>query len=100
LISPNFHFLHNWASKHGFKFRDNEHLINDQRVIDRFQREINEMNQTLGQVERIKRFRLVKEEWSPSTGEMSPTLKLKRKIIQEKYIEIIQDIYSVDADKS
>jgi len=99
LISPNFHFLHNWAAKHDFKFRDNEQLIKDQRVVDRFQQEVNELNKSLGQVERIKRFRLVKEEWSPASGEMSPTLKLKRKVIAEKYKDIIQEIYSVDADK-
>jgi len=99
LISPNFHFLHNWAAKHDFKFRDNEHLIRDQRVIDRYQQEVNELNKQLGQVERIKRFRLVKEEWSPQTGEMSPTLKLKRKVLAEKYKDIIQEIYSVDSDK-
>ncbi|MFZ5942356.1 MAG: AMP-dependent synthetase/ligase [Bacteroidota bacterium] len=99
LISPNFHFLHNWAAKHDFKFRDNEQLIKDQRVIERFQQEVNELNKSLGQVERIKRFRLVKEEWSPATGEMSPTLKLKRKVLAEKYKDIIQEIYSVDSDK-
>jgi len=93
LISPNFHFLHNWASRHGFKFRDNKQLISDKRVIDRYQREVNNLNEQLGQVERIRRFRLVEEEWSPQTGEMSPTLKLKRRVLEEKYREVIREIF-------
>jgi long-chain acyl-CoA synthetase len=50
-------------------------------------------------VERIKRFKLVAEEWSPQSGMMSPTMKLKRKVIEEKYQDLIQEIFSVDAEK-
>ncbi len=96
LISPNFEFLHNWASIHGFKFRDNIELISMPAVIVRFQREVNEMNKNLGQTEQIKRFRLVADEWTPQTGELSPTLKLKRKVITDKYKDILEEIYSVD----
>jgi len=95
LISPNFPFLHNWCTIHGVKYRDNMELIWHPKVIDRFQREINEMNKLLGQTEQIKRFRLVCEEWTTQTGELSPTLKLRRKYISEKYKDILQDIYSV-----
>lgn len=95
LISPNFEFLHNWAAMHGIKFRDNVELISLPEVNTRFQKEVNEMNKNLGQTEQIKRFRLVPEEWSPQTGEMSPTLKLKRKVISDKYKNIIEEIYSV-----
>jgi long-chain acyl-CoA synthetase len=96
LISPNFEFLHNWASRHDIKFRDNKELVSMKEVIQRFQREINEINQKLGQTEHIKRFRIVWEEWSPQTGEMSPTLKLKRRVLYEKYIALMEEIYSVD----
>ncbi len=94
LISPNFAFLHNWSFRHGINFRDNNELINNQIVIDRFQREVNKINATLGQAEVIKRFRLIAEEWSPLTGELSPTLKLKRKYICDKYRAIIDEIYA------
>ena len=99
LISPNYEFLHNWAGKHGIKFRDNTELISNPEVIARFQLEVNEMNKNLGQTEHIKRFRLVVEEWSQQTGEMSPTLKLKRKVVSEKYKALLQDIYSMNTKK-
>ncbi len=99
LISPNYEFLHNWAGKHGIKFRDNTELISNPEVIARFQLEVNEMNKKLGQTEHIKRFRLVVEEWSQQTGEMSPTLKLKRKVVSEKYKALLQDIYSMNTKK-
>jgi len=96
LISPNFEFLHNWASRHDVKFRDNEELINNKQVITRYQKEVAELNTKLGQTEHIKRIRLVCDEWTPQTGEMSPTLKLKRRILYDKYDPIIKDIYSVE----
>jgi long-chain acyl-CoA synthetase len=94
LISPNFAFLHNWCYLHGVSYRDNQELIRNAKVIERYQREVNTINKTLGQTEYIKRFRLVVEEWSPNTGELSPTLKLKRKYLYDKYRTVIEDIYS------
>lgn len=96
IISPNFNFMHNWCSRHGISFRDNNELIQHTVVLERFQREVNQMNKTLGQTEHIKRFRLITEEWSPLTGELSPTLKLKRKYIYDKYKPLIEEIYAVN----
>ena len=59
------------------------------------QKEINKVNKRLGQVEQIKRFRLVCDSWTPETGELSPTLKLKRKELYDKYDHILKEIYSV-----
>jgi len=94
IISPNFPFLHEWASRHDIKFQDNEELISMKVVSDRFQREVNEVNKALGDHEKIKRIRLVKDEWSTNTGELSPTLKLKRKPLYERYDAILKEIYS------
>jgi long-chain acyl-CoA synthetase len=94
IISPNFPFLHEWASRHDIKFRDNGELVNMKEVIDRFQREVNDVNKILGEHEKIKRIRLVEDEWTPATGELSPTLKLKRKPLYEKYDSILKEIYS------
>ena len=93
LISPNFEFLHNWCSIHKVNFRDNPELIKIPEVVARFQREINEINKSLGGTEQIKRFRLVHEEWSPQSGELSPTLKLRRNIVYKKYDHLMQEIY-------
>lgn len=96
LITPEFQFLRNWASIHHIAFRDNEELINNPLVFARYQKEVNEMNLTLGDHEKIKRFRLVADEWTANTGELSPTLKLKRKVLYEKYSALISEIFSVD----
>ncbi len=95
LISPNFEYLHNWAYHQKISFRDNEELIDNPKVIELYQKEVNQLNKELGQTEQIKRFRIVHEEWSANTGELSPTLKLKRDVITNKYIEIINQIFSI-----
>lgn len=99
LISPNFEFLHNWAGIHNIKFRDNYELIHFPEVINRYQREVNEINKSLSPHENIKRFKLVTEEWSPVSGELSPTLKLKRRILLEKYQILINEVYSMETEK-
>lgn len=93
LISPNFNQLHFWASKHKIHFRDNEELVNHPDVMKRYSIEVEKVNKNLGAHENIKRFRLVCEEWSPQTGELSPTLKLKRNVIMRKYNDIVEEIY-------
>lgn len=96
LITPDFQFLHNWASIHHISFMDNEELISNPLVFARYQKEVTEMNQNLGDHEKIKRFRLVSEEWTSQTGELSPTLKLKRNVLYKKYSDVISEIFSVD----
>ena len=93
IISPNFPYLHDWCSTHKIQFRDNVELIEIPEVIDRFNKEVKEVNKTLGEHEQIKRYRLVTEEWTPQTGALSPTLKLKRNFLANQYKEIISDIY-------
>ncbi|MBN2215220.1 MAG: long-chain fatty acid--CoA ligase [Bacteroidales bacterium] len=95
LISPNFPFLHNWCSLHDVKYRDNMELIRNPQVVARFQREVNDINKQLGATEQIKRFRLVQEEWTPQTRELSPTLKVKRRFITEKYKQVLDEIFSM-----
>ncbi|HAN17928.1 MAG TPA: long-chain fatty acid--CoA ligase [Bacteroidales bacterium] len=93
LISPNFQFLHDWCSIHKVQYRDNTELVHLPEVIARYQKEVNKYNITLGEHEKIKRFRLVCEEWSAQSGELSQTQKLKRNIVFEKYKDIIAEIY-------
>jgi len=95
LVSPNFAFLHDWCFLHKVQYRDNSELIEIPEVVERYAREVREVNKGLGEFEQIKRFRLVTEEWTPQTGELSPTLKLRRNIITERYKTIINEIYSV-----
>jgi long-chain acyl-CoA synthetase len=93
ILSPDFSFLHDWCSIHKLQFRDNAELIELPEVLDRYSREVKEVNKSLGEFEQIKRFRLVTEEWTPQTGELSPTLKLKRNYLAKEYKDIINEIY-------
>ncbi|MCD4770017.1 MAG: long-chain fatty acid--CoA ligase [Bacteroidales bacterium] len=95
IIMPNFTFVHDWCSLHKIQYENNVDLVNNKDVIARFSKEVNEMNKTLGDHEQIKRFRLIPDTWGPDTGEMSPTLKLKRSVLKKKYIKIIEEVYNV-----
>ncbi len=95
LISPNYSYLHNWAFHHKIEYRDNIDLINKKEVVEIFSNEIVKCNSTIGQSEQIKKFKLVLDEWTADNGILSPTLKLKRKIIFEKYADTINEIYSI-----
>jgi len=95
LVSPNFVYLHDWCSQRKIHFQGNEDLIQKTEVLAQLQREVAVLNKTLGEHEEIKRFRLVSEEWTPQSGELSPTLKLKRNYVAAKYKTIIDEIYSV-----
>lgn len=95
LISPNFPLLHDWCAEHKIHFQDNKSLIEIQEVIDQIQEEVKLINKTLGSHEQISRIRLVCDEWTPATGELSPTLKLRRNMVAVKYQHLIHDIYSV-----
>ena len=85
IISPAFHFLHGWCAIHNVKFQDNKDLIQHPKVIERYQKEIDKINENFGSHRQLKKFELVCQEWTPETGELSPTLKVKRRFLKEKY---------------
>jgi len=93
IICPAFPFLHGWCFKHNIKFRDNVDLIKNPKVVERYQKEVDRINQLLGRHRQIKKFELTCQEWSPETGELSPTLKLKRRYLKEKYKVKLDRLY-------
>lgn len=93
IICPSFHYLHGWCAIHNVKFRDNEDLIEKPKVIERYQKEVDLINGPLAKHEKIARFELVCQEWTPETGELSPTLKLKRRFVKEKYRKQLDRLY-------
>ncbi len=95
LISPNFPLIHDWCAEHKIHFENNKDLIKIPQVVEKIQKEVQQVNKTLGSHEQISRIRLVCAEWTPATGELSPTLKLRRNIVASKYQHLIDDIYSV-----
>ena len=99
IISPCFPILHDWAGEHKLHYENNEELIQLPEVIQKMQKEVMKVNKTLGSHEQISRIRLVCEEWTPTSGELSPTLKLRRNAVAVKYKHLIDDIYAVGAKK-
>jgi len=99
IIVPSFTNLRAWANKQKIQFADSKELIENKRVQNYMQKEVEKINNGLSSHEKIKRWKLVKDEWSIGSGELSPTLKLKRNVINNKYADIIKQIYAVDAGK-
>ena len=94
-IQPNFTYIRSWAAKEGFDIGDlNEEIISNSKVIQKIQEEVNLYNEKFGNWEKIKRFELTPTVWSIDGGELTPTLKLKRKIVKEKYINLYNKIYN------
>ncbi len=94
LISPNFKYFEDWKTAKKVSYSNNDELITLPEVLSFFSSEVTKLNKRLSPPERINRFRLVKEEWSPATGELSPTLKLRRKFISEKYSSVVEQVYN------
>ena len=99
LISPNFDYLQKWAVLHEIKFDSDVELIKNPQVIDKFNEEVQELNFDVEESMIIKKFALVCEEWAPDTGELSPTLKLKRNFILNKYKTRIDWLYEKSDDE-
>jgi long-chain acyl-CoA synthetase len=97
LISPNFAVLESWAKVKGVAFTDRANLIQQGRVLARYQRIVDEVNATLAPYETIKRLALVPDEWSVETDELTPSMKLKRRIVENKYAAELTNFYRDEA---
>lgn len=99
LISPAFAYVENWCKERGIETFSREELINHPEVVAVISKEVNEVNKTLGQVEELKRYRLVADEWTSETGDLSPTQKLKRNVLAAKYSKIIEEIFTASHEE-
>ncbi len=93
LIVPSFSNLKEWCRKNGIKYSSNEEIIHDPRVTDMMKEMVESFNKYFNHVEQIKKFELLANDWTINGGELTPTLKLKRKVIMEKYKDAIERIY-------
>ena len=93
LISPDFVYLKTWCKKHKIKYTDNVEMIEHPLVAKRIQEEVKRYNQFFGDFEQIKRYLLVSEEWTPALDFLSPTLKIKRDVIEKFYADKIEKIF-------
>ena len=95
LIQPNFEFVREWAHRKNISLgASNEAVISNESVIERIQEEINSCNANFGKWEQIKKFKLTPEEWSIDGGHLTPTLKMKRKVIKGIYQDLYNSIYT------
>jgi long-chain acyl-CoA synthetase len=97
LISPNFAALEDWARRQGIEARSRAELVADSRVIAHYGELVSEANSGLANFETLKRFRVVAEEWTQETGELTPSMKLKRRTIMERYAAAIAELYADEA---
>jgi long-chain acyl-CoA synthetase len=94
LIVPSFPNLREWCRKNGLSAGTNEELIHQSKVTEFYRELIDSFNKFFNHVEQVKKFELLPNEWSIDTGEMTPKLSLKRKVVMEKYRNSIEKMYS------
>jgi long-chain acyl-CoA synthetase len=94
LIVPSFQSLRVWMKEHHIPKMTNEEIVSDPRVLHLMENVVKHYNEYFNRVEQIKKFVLLPKEWNVETGEMSPKLSLRRKIIMDKYSNEIEKIYS------
>ena len=93
LIVPEWDQLESYAKLKGFDLRTHEDFCHDPRIINLFERQIAARTQNLAQFEKIKRIALLEKELTVEGGELTPTLKVKRRVVNEKYRDVIDRIY-------
>ncbi|MEZ5009302.1 MAG: long-chain fatty acid--CoA ligase [Chitinophagales bacterium] len=95
LIVPAFETLKDWAKNEGITFSSNEDLIKNEKVIKLYRDIAEEYNPNFSKIEQIKKISLLSNEWTDTSGELTPTMKVKRKVIRERYAQQIDEIYGV-----
>jgi long-chain acyl-CoA synthetase len=93
LVVPTFDFLKEYCASKGITYTSNEQVITEPAILTRIGKEIDRMNELFGNWERVKKFELLPAEFTVEGGELTPTLKFKRKVIMEKYEDVINRIY-------
>lgn len=93
LVVPNFQYLKNWALLKGIGYMNDHEALKNPKIKKRFQEEIDHYNKELNAYEKIMRFKMLPEEWSIETGEITPTLKVKRNFVEKKYELIIKKLF-------
>ena len=96
IIVPDFEVVGKWAKEQGLSFKGNEELIELEEVKDIYKKELRAFSKELASHEKVRDFRLVANEFTVETGEITPTLKVKRRVIADKYGHLIEDIFKDD----
>ena len=94
LIVPNFDQLKQWCKENGMAYTTNAEMVENKNVINRFREEVNAYNKFFGDYEQVKRFKLLDHEWTIESGELTPSLKIRRKVIAERYKDLIDSLFA------
>ncbi len=97
LIVPDFEAIQKYAKENGIEESDPAKLIKDDAIVSLYKKEMRAFSKQLASHEKIRDFRLLDTEFTVETGEITPTLKVKRRVISEKYASYINDIFKDDA---
>ncbi len=96
LIQINFEFVKEWAKRHNIDYISDEEIVKNPKLISRIQEEVDFANEKFGKWEKIKRFELTPDIWSIDGGHLTPTMKLKRRVIKDIYKDLYNKIYEHD----
>jgi len=94
LIVPSFMALTNWCKERGVPADSHIEMIRHSKVLSHFEKEVTQLNEDIGKTEQVKAFVLLPEEWSVDSGELTPTMKVKRRVIMKRYAAEINSMYN------
>jgi long-chain acyl-CoA synthetase len=97
LLSPDFVALESWARQNGIEAKSRAELVADPRVLALYGEIVRQVNGSLAKFETLKRFRVVPDEWTEASGELTPSLKLKRRVLTSRYASVIAELYGDEA---
>jgi long-chain acyl-CoA synthetase len=98
LIVPEFEQLRSWAKEQGIETNDKQQLTADKRVVDLIKQEVNRLTKGLADYEKVKRIALLAKDFTIDGGELTATLKVRRRVVEEKYKELIESLYPTGAE--
>ncbi len=99
IIVPNFNFVSKWCEKKCVERKTREEIVTSEVVKKRIWDEVQMYNKRFGKVQQVKKIALVTDDWTVETGELTPTLKLKRRVLLKKYADLIEAIYDPEKEK-
>jgi long-chain acyl-CoA synthetase len=93
LIVPSFLNCHDWAKANGVSLGANDQIVTNEKIKELINAEVEKYNKDFGKWEQVKKFHLLSSEWTVEAGELTPTMKVKRKVIYERYSGAVNDLY-------